>query len=78
MIIRSTIAAVLIAIASSAPAASPTATHNGANRHDPLMGYRAADPTVVVTDGAYVGRDPDPNIRAELRRFPGPYVSGGF
>jgi hypothetical protein len=46
--------------------------------HDPYLGYSPADPTVVATDGAYVGRDPDPNIRAQLRRFPGSYVSGGF
>jgi hypothetical protein len=78
MIIRITIAAALMAFAASAFAASPTAIHRGVTRHDPLMGYSAVDPTVVVTDGAYVGGDPDPNIRAELRRFPGPYVSGGF
>ena len=65
MIIRIIIAAALMAFAASAFAASPTAIHRGVTRHDPLMGYSAADPTVVVTD-------------AELRRFPGPYVSGGF
>jgi hypothetical protein len=32
----------------------------------------------VHIGGAYVGRDPDPNIRAQLNRFPGSYVSGGF
>jgi hypothetical protein len=51
------------------PHASQYAAH-----HDPLLGYSTSDPTVVST----AGRDPDANIRAELRRFPGPYVSGGF
>jgi hypothetical protein len=47
MIIRITIAAALMAFASSAFAASPTAIHRGVTRHDPLMGYSAVDPTVV-------------------------------
>ncbi|MBV9238297.1 MAG: hypothetical protein JOZ94_20870 [Xanthobacteraceae bacterium] len=47
-------------------------------RPDPLLGYSQRDPSVVSVGGAYVGRDPDPNIRAQLNRFPGSYVSGGF
>ena len=47
-------------------------------RPDPLLGYSQRDPTVVSVGGSYVGRDPDPNIRAQLNRFPGSYVSGGF
>jgi hypothetical protein len=47
-------------------------------RPDPLLGYSQRDQTVVSVGGAYVGRDPDPNIRAQLNRFPGSYVSGGF
>jgi hypothetical protein len=71
-----TTAAALIIIASSALAATPHASPY--TRHNPMLGYSAADPSVVSIDGAYVGRDPDLNIRAELRRFPGPYVTGGF
>ena len=38
-----------------------------------LRGVRAeaispADPDVVYENGQYVGRDPDPNVRLELRR----------
>jgi hypothetical protein len=29
------------------------------------------DPDVVISDGVYAGRDPDPNVRAQLRRDPG-------
>jgi hypothetical protein len=47
-------------------------------RPDPLLGYSQRDPNVVSIGGAYVGRDPAPNIRAQLNRFPGSYVSGGF
>jgi len=47
-------------------------------RPDPLLGYSQRDPSVVSVGGAYVGRDPDPTIRAQLNRFPGSYVSGGF
>ncbi|MBV8743593.1 MAG: hypothetical protein JO134_00975 [Xanthobacteraceae bacterium] len=47
-------------------------------RPDPLLGYSQRDPSLVAVGGAYVGRDPDPNIRAQLNRFPGSYVSGGF
>jgi hypothetical protein len=43
-----------------------------------MLGYSASDHTVVSVAGAYVGRDPDPNIRAQLLRFPGSYVSGGY
>ncbi len=60
------------------PLSAPHAPRGNAPAHDPYMGYSAADPSVVAIDGAYVGRDPDPNIRAQLRRFPGSYVSGGF
>jgi hypothetical protein len=59
-----------------AQTASPRAPRPG--RHDPLLGYSQRDPTVVSVGGSYVGRDPDPNIRAQLNRFPGSYVSGGF
>jgi hypothetical protein len=75
--VRIITAAALILVASSAFAAAPHGSQYSAH-HDPLLGYSASDPTVVTTAGAYVGRDPDPSIRAELRRFPGPYVSGGF
>jgi hypothetical protein len=47
-------------------------------RPDPLLGYSQRDRSVVSVGGAYVGRDPDPNIRSQLNRFPGSYVSGGF
>ena len=70
-----------ILAASPALARQPSAPHaprGNAPVHDPYLGYSAADPSVVAIDGAYVGRDPDPNIRAQLRRFPGSYVSGGF
>jgi hypothetical protein len=74
------IAALIVAMlaVSTALAQAPTARYRAAPRHDPYLGYSPADPHVVAIDGAYVGRDPDPNIRAQLRRFPGSYVSGGF
>ena len=31
-------------------------------------GISPADPDVVYENGQYVGRDPDPNVRLELRR----------
>jgi len=74
--IAALIAAVLAI--SAAVAQVPNARNRTAPRHDPYLGYSPADPHVVAIDGAYVGRDPDPNIRAQLRRFPGSYVSGGF
>jgi hypothetical protein len=74
-------AAFLIALTASsafAAQAPKTVYRSPAAQHDPYLGYNPHDPTVVAVDGAYVGRDPDPNIRGELRRFPGPYVTGGF
>jgi hypothetical protein len=74
------IAALIITMlaVSAAAAQVPNTHYRAVPRHDPYLGYNPADPHVVAIDGAYVGRDPDPNIRAQLRRFPGSYVSGGF
>ena len=30
-----------------------------------------SDPTVVISNDVYAGRDPDPNVRAQLMRDPG-------
>jgi hypothetical protein len=51
--------------AAAAQASVPYLTVNG----DYVM-----DPTVVVVDGAVVGRDPSPDVRASLRRIPKPDV----
>ena len=77
---RSVAAALAIALlfvsGADAQTRSPRIPRPG--RPDPLLGYSQRDPSVVSVGGAYVGRDPDPNIRAQLNRFPGSYVSGGF
>jgi hypothetical protein len=78
VVIMRVLAAMLL-IAVTALAQAPRAVYrNPAAQHDPYLGYNPHDPSVVAVDGACVGRDPDPNIRGELRRFPGPYVTGGF
>ena len=53
-----------------------TAGH--AYAYAPARGSRAqamspSDPDTVYNDGHYVGRDPDPNVRLELRRDSGMY-----
>jgi hypothetical protein len=70
--------AVALLFASAADAQTRTTRVARPVRPDPLLGYSQRDPSVVSVGGAYVGRDPDPNIRAQLNRFPGSYVSGGF
>jgi hypothetical protein len=70
--------AVVFLFASGADAQTRSARAPRTVRSDPLLGYSQRDPSVVSVGGAYVGRDPDPNIRAQLNRFPGSYVSGGF
>jgi hypothetical protein len=77
IMIRIVGALLLCLVAVSTAGAQPQRT-GSRPAHDPYLGYNPADHTVVSIDGAYVGRDPDPNIRAQLRRFPGSYVSGGF
>ena len=58
------------ALALATLAASPAlAKSNHASKAD--TGYSVRDPNVVVVDGQYVGRDPDPNIRFQLKRDPG-------
>jgi hypothetical protein len=78
--LRSVVAALTIAILLASGADAQTRSPRVARpvRPDPLLGYSQRDQTVVSVGGAYVGRDPDPNIRAQLNRFPGSYVSGGF
>jgi hypothetical protein len=41
-------------------------------RHQVSMHARTSN--VVIEDGQYIGRDPDANIRAELRRDYGTYL----
>jgi hypothetical protein len=72
------VAVAAIVFATSAFAQSARTERRAPRVHDPMLGYNASDRTVVSVAGAYVGRDPDPNIRAQLLRFPGNYISGGF
>jgi hypothetical protein len=69
--VRIITAAALILVASSAFAASAHGSQYSGH-HDPLLGYSASDPTVVSTAGAYVGRDPDPNIAPSCAASPAP------
>jgi hypothetical protein len=73
-------AAVVVTLLCVSEACAQTPSPRGPRivKHDPLLGYSQRDPSLVAIGGAYVGRDPDPNIRAQLNRFPGSYVSGGF
>ena len=60
----------MTALALAALAVSPAlakSTHTRASD----TGYSVRDPNVVVVDGQYVGRDPDPNIRFQLKRDSG-------
>jgi hypothetical protein len=77
---RSVAPALAIALVFVSGADAQTRSSRGPRpvRPDPLLGYSQRDPSVVSVGGAYVGRDPDPNIRGQLNRFPGSYVSGGF
>jgi hypothetical protein len=53
----------------AASSALAESIHTHASKAD--TGYSVRDPNVVVVDGQYVGRDPDPNIRFQLKRDPG-------
>ncbi len=46
-------------------APEPAGTRGRGLRADPLS---PSDPDTVYENGQYVGRDPDPNVRLELRR----------
>lgn len=61
------------AFAATRHATMPSAAYNAyASVQD---GYSVADPNVVVFDGRIIGRDPDPNVRLEIRRDLAGYAS---
>lgn len=63
-----------LAIASLSTAALAKPLHNvspqaaAAQASVPSQDYSTSDPNIVVVDGTIVGRDPSPDIRANLRR----------
>jgi len=79
------VAAVSIAAGLATPAAAATLKRHQAARSAPggqfyqalPSGGEAADPTGVYVGGQLVGRDPDPNVRQQLRSlYSSPYHPG--
>jgi hypothetical protein len=62
MNIKSLVAAAVIATVIASPALAQRAPQRQQPQHSPNPAYD------VYVDGQYVGSDPDPNIRAQLRR----------
>jgi hypothetical protein len=46
----------------------PPRTHSRQPRHVRAEALSPSDPDTVYENGQYVGRDPDPNVRLEMRR----------
>jgi hypothetical protein len=62
-------------LALAALLASPAVARTLSKHHEHLLpGYgltgslKIQDPNVVIADGRVIGRDPDPNVRLEMRR----------
>jgi hypothetical protein len=64
-----TLAALLVLVASSA--AATAATGHALSKTRSMEQSQSAP---VIVDGQYIGQDPDPNVRAELRRDSGEYL----
>jgi hypothetical protein len=74
------VAALIASVALAAPAAAAAKKHKkavhraGVSRVHASPGV-ASDPYSVYVSGEYVGRDPDPSIRASMMRNPHPWES---
>ena len=68
---KTTIKLALLAVAGTALLATPASARyhsqtQRAHQHSPALGVFQDD--TVIDAGQYLGRDPDPNVRFELRR----------
>ena len=83
--IATVVAAIGVAAGLATPATAATVKHRQVARAIPQAqfdqtlprGGEAADPTGVYVGGQLVGRDPDPNVRQQLRSlYSSPYHPG--
>jgi len=69
------VATLIVSVVLAAPAAAATKKHKKAVAHPgssatASQAKPASDPYAVYVSGEYIGRDPDPNIRAYMARNP--------
>jgi hypothetical protein len=63
--------ALVATLALASPLASPAVARTLSKHDEHLLPEYARiiqDPNVVIEDGRVIGRDPDPNVRLQLRR----------
>ena len=75
------LAATGAALVAAVPASAKTLRHYSraplTYRADPPV-FNPADPTIVIENGHYIGRDPDPQIRSELLKNQGDYQGNAY
>jgi hypothetical protein len=70
------VATLIVSVVCAAPAAAATKKHKkavavpGSSATTTSHAKPASDPYAVYVSGEYIGRDPDPNIRAYMARNP--------